>query len=437
MIGRLTTLLGANQVFTSLFAFFFLTSFKKPFAQILIVLLVVGALYYFIKFRKKPFSCSLIFLETRHVFISSILMFLSVLPNMFLDNGFLFSLRSLNMPLVYVLGALGIFCLFNTYKQISLNPKWLFKSMLIATCINAFIACLQVSYHKIYHHSSYRADGFSTIVGFSTLSAIAGFGCFAYALGQENSKERYKYSLGIILAFLIVLLNDTRSALLAFMATFLAIVIWALVTDKNKKRLLAHVLVLLCVFGGIFALNKMLFVAEQSIDEKTQFQKDIELYEQKNDPNSSIGMRLARWKEAIEIFKMSPLIGMSIKTRCDKQAEIIERAKSYRDPSTVDCKEKYDNEFFNTLASQGLVGIIVLIYFLGSIFILFYKRLKDSLLSCSQDFSYVAINLMLLGMVIYYVVLCIGFDPFHFFIEGSFFVGMVLMGVLMRASSKR
>ncbi len=396
-----------------------------------------GAIFYFLKFKIKPFLNSLVFLEARHVFIASILMFLSVLPNMFFDNGFLFSLRSLNMPLVYVLGALSIFCLLNTQRKISLDFQWLFKSMLATTFLNAIIACSQVAYYKIHHSMSYRADGLSTIVGFSTLSSIAGFGCLAYALGQDNLQERYKYSCGVVLAFLIVLLNDTRSALLAFVVTFIALMAWAFIADKNKKRLLVHTLILLGAFLGVFFANKTLLY-HQNMSEKTQFQKDIELYSQKNDPNTSIGMRLARWKEAIEIFKMSPLVGMSIKTRCDKQAEIIERAKSYRDPSTVDCKEKYDNEFFNTLSSQGIVGIIVLIYFLGSIGVFFYKRLKHCLLDYQkgQDFSCVALNLMLLSMLVYYIVLCVGFDPFHFFIEGSFFVGMVVMGILLKANSE-
>lgn len=107
---------------------------------------------------------------------------------------------------------------------------------------------------------------------------------------------------------------------------------------------------------------------------------------------------------------------MSLSTKCRRLDEILALSHSYRKADQINCAEKYDNEFFNTLAHRGVLGLAALAWFLCVLWRFFAKR-KDI----------IGVFMLHAGL------LCecgIGFDPFDFFIEGSFLVGMVVMGAI-------
>ncbi|WP_235852975.1 hypothetical protein [Helicobacter labacensis] len=127
-----------------------------------------------------------------------------------------------------------------------------------------------------------------------------------------------------------------------------------------------------------------------------------------------------RWKEALAIVRLSPLFGMSLSARCKHMGTIIALAHSHHSVEHSDCKGKYDNEIFNTLAHKGLVGLGVLLAFWAVVARIFWMRRS----------SQPQLALFMLALLGFYIFLGIGFDPFAFFIEGSFFVGMVVMGMV-------
>ncbi|CCM73574.1 hypothetical protein BN341_11860 [Helicobacter heilmannii ASB1.4] len=68
-----------------------------------------------------------------------------------------------------------------------------------------------------------------------------------------------------------------------------------------------------------------------------------------------------------------------------------------------------------------LVGVAVLLLFWGVVGRFFWQNLRVA----------PEISLFGLGMLVFYVVFAMGFDPFSFFTEGSFFIGMVVMATLV------
>ncbi|WP_240329181.1 O-antigen ligase family protein [Helicobacter suis] len=402
-----------NRVATLFFALFFLTSFKKPMAQTLLVLLALASLIYYFKY-KPPLALNK---PLKWLVVALLLSFLCVLPNLFVQSDletWRYNLRVLNMPLIYLLGAITLICLSGISLQ--LNDKPIFYSMAFTCVINGVIALIQKIGLAIA-----RTDGFSTIVGFATLSSIAILGCYIYAIYYASKNEKIAFTLAMLLGFIVLLFSATRSAWIAFTCTFLILSICILVLQKSLHAL-PYMLALTLIFTGMFFCNqaletKHLIQAPRALNQS--FKQDLELYEHKN-PDSSIGARLARWREAMAIVRLSPLFGMSLSTKCKHLEEIVKLAHSYRKANTIDCTEKYDNQIFNTLARTGLFGLGVLLLLWGVIFTLFWRALKTQPTLC----------LLMLSMLCFYIVLGIGFDPFSFFIEGSFFVGLIALGAL-------
>ncbi|MFC3847421.1 O-antigen ligase family protein [Helicobacter baculiformis] len=405
--------MSASSFFTFIFALFFLTSFKKPLAQILLIILALSAFGYYLKY-KPSLSLTRAYKWLAWVWV---LMFASVLPNLFMDGSlehFSYNLRLLNMPLIYLLGVLALVCLSNA--PITLNERVIFYSMAVACVCNGMIALVQRLGFRVA-----RVDAWSTIVGFVTLTSIAVLGCYIYALYTSKRHERAFFSVALGLGFIVVLFSATRSAWIAFTLTFIMLSGLVLYLQKSWHSL-PYMLSMSAVLIGLFVGGQILeskALIKTSRGAKESFSHDLKLYAQKSS-DSSIGARLERWKEALVIVRLSPFFGMSLSARCKHMSEIVAMAHSYHSVEESDCKGKYDNEIFNVLAHKGLIGLGILLTLWVVVAHIFIKRLE----------SHPQLSLLMLSLLGFYIILGIGFDPFAFFIEGSFFVGMLVMGML-------
>ncbi|EFX42697.1 hypothetical protein [Helicobacter suis] len=236
-----------NRVATLFFALFFLTSFKKPMAQILLVLLALTSLIYYFKY-KPPLALNK---PLKWLVVALLLSFLCVLPNLFVQSDlqtWRYNLRVLNMPLIYLLGAVILICL--SAISLQLNYKPIFYSMAFTCVINGVIALIQKIGLAIA-----RTDGFSTIVGFATLSSIAILGCYIYAIYYASKNEKIAFTLAMLLGFFVLLFSATRSAWIAFVCTFLILSICILTLQKSLHAL-PYMLVLTFMFTGMFFVTK-------------------------------------------------------------------------------------------------------------------------------------------------------------------------------------
>ncbi|AFI06234.1 O-antigen ligase family protein [Helicobacter cetorum] len=426
MKERLRVLFNADYVFTLIFALFFLTSFKKPLTQVLLIVLVVFLLLkcYLQASLKETFRINnLKKMPFKWLSVAFLGVFLSVFPNMFSmydSQTFRYNLFALNMSLTYILGTLCL--VFASRLKIKLNQKIIFYSMCVANFFNGLLSLVQ----KFYFNMP-RVQGFSTVKEYVVLVSVSILGCYVYALYSQDKKEKFYFTLSIFVGFLVVIFSATRSALIAFSATFLILSCFVLYFQKSLKQLIYMGFVTL-VLSGLYTQSGILEkkgAIEQSRVQSQSFEADLKRYAKK-DADSSIGWRLERWKEALTILKLRPLFGMAASEKCQRLDEILSLSHSYRQKELILCIERYDNQLIHILATRGIIGLIIFIAFCIILIKIFWNGLRQNAL----------ISFFILSVLTFYLIYGIGFDPFDFFITGSFFVGMVVMGVFLRANSK-
>ncbi|GAA9833220.1 O-antigen ligase [Helicobacter pylori] len=419
---RLKAFFSADSVFTLIFALFFLTSFKKPLTQVLLIVLMVFLFFrcYFQASLKEIFGINhLKTMPFKWLTLAFLGVFLSIFPNMFNmhdSQTFRYNLFALNMSLTYACGALCL--LFASCLRIKLNQKILFYSMAVANFINGLLSLVQ----KIYFNMP-RAQGFSTVKEYVVLVSVSILGCYIYALYLCNQKEKLFFTLSVFVGFLVVILSATRSATIAFVATFLILSCFILYAKKSLKPLGYMVvvsLILSALYMGSSALEKKGAI-EQSRVQNQSFEEDLKRYAKK-DADSSIGWRLERWKEALTVLRLRPFFGMAASEKCQRLEEILSLSHSYRAKDLILCYERYDNQIIHVLATRGIIGFLIWLFFLLVIVKIFWSGIKQNSL----------ISLFILTTLTFYLIFGIGFDPFDFFITGSFFVGMVVMAVFLK-----
>ncbi|RVZ98768.1 O-antigen ligase family protein, partial [Helicobacter pylori] len=280
---RLKAFFSADSVFTLIFALFFLTSFKKPLTQVLLIVLMVFLFLrcYFQASLKETFRIHhLKIMPFKWLTLAFLGVFLSVFPNMFNmydSQTFRYNLFALNMSLTYACGALCL--LFSSRLRIKLNQKILFYSMAIANFINGLLSLVQ----KIYFNMP-RAQGFSTVKEYVVLVSVSILGCYIYALYSRNQKEKLFFTLSVFVGFLVVILSATRSATIAFVATFLILSCFILYAKKSLKPLGYMVvvsLILSALYMGSNALEKKGAI-EQSRVQNQSFEEDLKRYAKKD-----------------------------------------------------------------------------------------------------------------------------------------------------------
>ncbi len=422
MKERLKAFFSADSVFTLIFALFFLTSFKKPLTQVLLIVLMVFLFLrcYFQASLKETFRVHhLKTMPFKWLTLAFLGVFLSIFPNMFNmhdSQTFRYNLFALNMSLTYACGALCL--LFASCLRIKLNQKTLFYSMAVANFINGLLSLVQ----KIYFNMP-RAQGFSTVKEYVVLVSVSILGCYIYALYSQNQKEKLFFTLSVFVGFLVVILSATRSATIAFVATFLILSCFILYAKKSLKPLGYMVvvsLILSALYMGSNTLEKKGAI-EQSRVQNQSFEEDLKRYAKK-DADSSIGWRLERWKEALTVLRLRPFFGMAASEKCQRLEEILFLSKSYRAKDLILCYERYDNQIIHVLATRGIIGFLIWLFFLLVIVKIFWSGIKQNSL----------ISFFILTTLTFYLIFGIGFDPFDFFITGSFFVGMIMMAVFLK-----
>ncbi len=130
--------------------------------------------------------------------------------------------------------------------------------------------------------------------------------------------------------------------------------------SSPTRIFLAGVFVLLLILGGP-RLGKGIaeFVAYYSL----------------NDNQTSVGLRLDMWREAINQFASDPIHGIGLRQFQTRNARALETGRIELQPI-----QKFDhahNQYLDTLASGGLVGLLALAFVFGGPLLFFYKAWRD------------------------------------------------------------
>jgi len=166
-----------------------------------------------------------------------------------------------------------------------------------------------------------------------------------YYLQNSNITKRNKfiYVSALIPIFLILILFNSRAALLFFIFLFFYNIIKWLKRDKRFiNKIVVIVIFLICI----------------SIISKTRLSENFFSLMRKEVRIEQVGIRFSLWKSALIVWKEKPLFGHGIG---DAKEELIEvnyiQNITKRDSKYLNCH----NQFLETATQTGLLGLITLL----------------------------------------------------------------------------
>lgn len=348
-----------NIFFTFIVGLFLLTSAFRPSVQIVSIILTLFLLYYYFYFKatKKGNIFSLNKNE-KLLSISLVLMFASILPPLLTNNSLSVGFRELDIPSKYLLFALIALLLFK------LKPRISSDILMYLIGISGFIFGLIAIFHififpqMLYHG---RFTGYSGINELGFMCGVISVINISLALYRKN--KLFFLSAGL-LSFIGVVGTGLRGSVLAVFCSLF--VIFLVYCFYNRSLLVVAMKTLIFIAISFFVISYVVY--DSLPTDRISYTKDELDSINKGDYNTSIGLRLVMYKEALAIFSLSPIIGMSAKSQYDNAEKIanisgfdhiIEAAKS------GPVFGKKHNDMLNILATRGLIGFasLVLFYF--------------------------------------------------------------------------
>lgn len=212
----------------------------------------------------------------------------------------------------------------------------------------------------------------------------------------------------IILDYMYILFSDSRTGMLTVFLG-IAVVLYLLIVKSEKikfKGLLkntACVLIAVTVSFSALAVTKAFEKGYNSIatyinTNQSSDKSDLPIMTGRDtaDTESDItNRRFDLWKSGIEIWETSPIYGVS-------QRNILPYAKenlpnTYLVNNDLSSFDSTHNLFLDVLASQGIIGIAIILLFFGCIAVMIIKRLstdRNFAASLSEPFNAAIIGLL-------------------------------------------
>ena len=103
--------------------------------------------------------------------------------------------------------------------------------------------------------------------------------------------------------------------------------------------------------------------------------KDIQLYLDNNDDNTSLGARFEMWKSALEMVKEKPLFGWGIQGATEKRKQ---ETKERIVTGNIGQFTHAHNQYLDDLSKRGIVGLLALLAVLFIPLRTFMKNLKTA-----------------------------------------------------------
>lgn len=371
MVGKITKDNFLSFVMTLLCCLLFLgTSYRSMSMIVLVLSILVLLVGYFIQKPK-------VVLEKKERFFvyALVFFFISALLSFVVGKGWeLQSVRNPNMPSLidldlpskYLLGAL-VFVLF-IKDDFKICKPAIMGAIGLGAIINGVIAIYQ---RYVLGYS--RIDGFSGIAEMADASAILSLFslvCFVFA---GDKKAKIFFFIATFMGSMAAILTGTRGAMLGIILALLALsgLIWFF-----QKKMIKATLVTFFSIGLAFSVGYF-FSGGNDMMRIQSAQQDIALYHE-GEAGTSLGARFEMWKEAVAMFQMAPIFGLSTAEIKDQMPQILEKSGSrfYREQSHQQAIGNKHNQILNSAAKRGIVGVIAIILVWLSYAILFYQYLK-------------------------------------------------------------
>ncbi|CUB02796.1 O-antigen ligase [Marinomonas fungiae] len=216
------------------------------------------------------------------------------------------------------------------------------------------IAAALLAAHEVFVLGLPRAQVYSNAIMFGDTSMLLGLlnavACF-YFYHNKQKLMVYLAALAFCCGVLGSILSGSRGGWIAVPLIGLFILIQA--KDLIGKKQLISILMALSV-AAVAA------IAIPQTGMQTRIAKayeDIELYQQ-GKTFTSVGLRFEMWKGAFYLFSQAPILGVGEYGSKPLKADLARKGLMSKAATRFD---HLHNEFFNTLAIKGLLGLVFLI----------------------------------------------------------------------------
>lgn len=358
-----------NMSFVLIIGIFLLTNAVRPSVQIMSIILAIFLLSYYFYFKAiKKGDIFFLNRDEKLLSISLFLMFISALPPLLINNSLSVGYSELDLPSKYILFALIALLLFKIKPQISKDR--LFDLICLGGIVNGVIAIFHIFiFPDMLYHGRYT--GYS---GINETGFICGaFGIVNLAL-YLFYKNKYMFLIASVLSIVGVAGSGLRGVMLGIFFSFFIILIVGFIFKKiSFQKILKITLIFLCLF-----IATVYIVFKELPSKRMEYTKTEINAISGGDYTTSIGQRLVMYKEALAIFSLSPLVGMSAKSQLDN-AEQISKISGF-DKAIKEAQKgeplwgKKHNDVLTIMAKRGLIGLLCLLFFYFTLINIFYKQ---------------------------------------------------------------
>ena len=320
--------------------------------------------------------------------------------------------------------------LYRTYKRLINQYIWFIPLLALPTIYANFKFKLSYFYHVIfiavlflffylcYYGIQLRFDRgefanfFNPVISYDIglISLTLILLCYSFYI---KGKLSYLYLILSLLTLFMLVLHGSRGTWIGIPFVLLALGIVYFRTQP-KKMLLTLGMVSCFIVINLCIPNSPL------VNRVEHFQADAQNIENENYQNSS-GIRLYLWKNSIEMFKQSPILGVGM-----HQIE-LENCRLYAQEDLPTCFQHMHSIYFHELAANGLLGFIGLLLSFVSALLFFLRNLFN------HDRKIQNIALTGLVFVVYYM-FC-GLTEYYLFFKNTtylfYWIVVSLMSFIM------
>ncbi|WP_181804743.1 O-antigen ligase family protein [Helicobacter mustelae] len=292
-----------------------------------------------------------------------------------------FSFIDLDQPSKYLLLAYLTWLFWK--KDFRISANFLFVLFVCSGYLNGLIGLYQrlgLHVHRVSGTSRFRGLGGGGIIEFGDASGILTLFLLVIFLFARSKKEQAFVFGSIVFSYAACFMTGTRGSILSVLfGALLVVLLVKFYQPMYFKRVMAGCLALVIAVGMVSVLSP-----KEGAQRLKLVNTDLKAYKE-GDVDTSIGLRFEMWKEALAMWELAPVFGLSSTEASARWREIMQKSQSRIDRKEWDYKGKKHNQFLNALGKRGIVGLLAILFVWYSIARLFspYLREKNPMIACA------------------------------------------------------
>ncbi|EKO3932964.1 O-antigen ligase family protein [Vibrio fluvialis] len=355
-------------------------------SKVLVITTVISLLCFVISFRKRLKSTLIDNLrQPFHILIWVFTLFIFV-------QSFLHGVSSREIRTLLCLSIIALYFPFRAIKPIY------YQTIIVFGCITIFSNSV---YFSLIVGTS-RWAGVINPIPYASIAGLLALLSMHVALATKSTKTKLLFGVFSILPVISLVLTESRGVWLAFACALLVLFL-----NKFRFTFKGVALLLILLSSVVFMLSGS-FIDQRIEQTRYEFEQI-----QKDNMNTSTGLRLQMWQAAVKLADGNWLLGLGNKhfeklELLYKQRKISKTLYDYHPPH-------YHNQFIDSVVKSGLIGLVFLLLLLMLPLYLVRKTNKNT-------------KNIVTSVVVLYVVMGLTDAPFY---NGQTFILYVLTMLIL------